>query len=252
MALAAPVFALIFFLVPKRPQGRLPTRLPVGALLLAGALFAADLLAWHAGIVRTTAANATLFGNSAAFMLAGWAIVRSRRAPDAKTAVALALALAGTALLFGLSAQLSAEHALGDALSILAAVFYTLYFLVIARLRGTMPPLAVAALITPACALWLALALPFSSGPVLPQPWWPVVLLALSSQVIGQGLIITASGHLPHTVMGMGLLVQPAIATTLGWALMGETQGLWQAFGGALVLAAFVLIAQAPPAKVSQ
>mgnify|MGYP003351542287 CR=1 FL=1 len=36
-----------------------------------GVAFAADLASWHLGIVRTTMANATLFGNAASFVLMG-------------------------------------------------------------------------------------------------------------------------------------------------------------------------------------
>lgn len=248
MALAAPVLAVVAVLAHRPQPGR---ALPWGMIALAAAFFAADLLSWHAGIVRTTNANATLFANATAFMLAGWVVFRARRAPDRVTGISLGLAVAGTALLLGLSAQLSARHALGDALSLLAAAFYTGYLLVIARVRAALPPLLVAALVTPACALWLALALPFAQGPIVPVHWWPVAALALVSQVFGQGLLIAASGRLPHTVMGMGLLVQPVIAAAVGWAAFGEALGPAEFVGMALVLAALGLITRAPAAKVA-
>ena len=48
-------------------------------IALGGVCFAADLGAWHLGILRTTLANATLFGNSATLMFRS--TVSSPRAP---------------------------------------------------------------------------------------------------------------------------------------------------------------------------
>ncbi|MGI8874782.1 MAG: EamA family transporter, partial [Egibacteraceae bacterium] len=42
--------------------------------------------------------------------------------------------------------------------------------------------------------------------------WTPVVALAVSSQVIGQGLLVFALKHFPPLIVGMALLTQPAIA----------------------------------------
>jgi drug/metabolite transporter (DMT)-like permease len=39
---------------------------------------------------------------------------------------------------------------------------------------------------------------------IVPQHWTPLLLLALGSQVIGQGLMVYAIGHLPPLVVGLG------------------------------------------------
>ena len=46
--------------------------------------------------------------------------------------------------------------------------------------------------------------------------WWIVAALAILTQVIGQGLMIYAMGHLPPMVIGLGLLLQPFIAAVIG------------------------------------
>lgn len=242
MALAAPVL-----LVVAMAGGTGTIRaLPLGAGLAAGAFFAADLLVWHAGILRTTTANATLFANTTAFMLAGWAIVVQGTRPSRQTLGALALALAGTLLLFGQSAQVSARHLAGDLLSLLAAAFYTGYLLVVMRLRDRLPTLTVLAMSTLASALilWPAALIEtrMTGAAFRPQNWWPVIGLAVSSQLVGQGLMVFASGRLPAVVVGLGLLVQPLVSAATGWLVFGEALGPTELAGAAAIAAALVLI----------
>jgi len=88
--------------------------------------------------------------------------------------------------------------------------------------------------------LVIALAL---GEPVLPGSagWLPVVGLALSSQVVGQGVLVFALKHFSPLVVGMALLTQPALAALVGWLAFGETLGLPDIAGMALVSVALVL-----------
>jgi drug/metabolite transporter (DMT)-like permease len=243
MALAAPVLAAVA-VAARRRQGGAPAlgALPWGLALGAGFFFAADLAAWHLGIVRTTTANATLFANTTAFMLAGWAILVRREQPEAATVKALALAAAGTLLLLGSSAQVGAGHLLGDLLSLVAAGFYTGYLLVVMRLRGRLPTATVLAMSTFCSALLLAPAALLEPGSLWPVDWRPVVALAVSSQLIGQGLMVFASGKLPASVLALGLLVQPLVSAAAGWLIFGEALGPVELAGAAMIAAALVLV----------
>lgn len=243
MALSVPVLLLIALWVLKGKGGPPPLRaLPWGVALLGGFFFAADLVTWHMGIERTTIANATLFGNAAAFLLAGWSILVKRQSPGAATLKALALAAAGTLLLLGTSAQMSARHLAGDALSLLAAAFYTGYLIVIMGMRDRLPTSVVLAMSTLFSALLLFPVALMEPGSLWPADWRPVVALAISSQLLGQGLMVFASGRLPAPVVGVGLLVQPMVSALAGWLLFAEALGPVELLGAALVLSALVLI----------
>ena len=212
-----------------------------GLLAIAGVLFAADIGAWHLGIVRTTLGNSVLFGNVSSFMLASYGFVLARSWPSQRFALAMLAAGAGVALLLGRSFELSATHFAGDLLCILAAVFYTIYLALMDRARtavGAWPALAVA---TVAGAAAFAPVLPLIGGPFVPPDWTPLVALALLSQVAGQGLVIYAVGHLKPEVSGLGLLIQPVIAAALGWAVYGEAMGAVDFAGAALVLGSLVV-----------
>jgi drug/metabolite transporter (DMT)-like permease len=221
---------------------------------LAGAFFAADLACWHYGIVRTTLANASLLANAASFLLPLWGFVVLGHRPGQKALLAILIAAAGTLLLVGRSAELSPRNLAGDLLCLGAAVFYTAYLIVIDRLRGRVAPLPLLALATGFGALVLLPAAYGLTGPHGPAPaiaaangfwprdWTPLLLLALGSQVIGQGLIVFAIGHLRPLVVGLSLLVQPAIGATIGMLRFGEIPGLPEIAGAALVVAALVLV----------
>ncbi|MFN7174842.1 MAG: EamA family transporter [Thermaurantiacus tibetensis] len=148
----------------------------------------------------------------------------------------------GTALLLGRSAGLSPENLLGDLLSLAAAVFYTGYLLAVMRMRDRFPTATVIALATLASALFLLPAALVAGGPFWPRDWRPVVALAVSSQLLGQGLMVFASGRLPASVVGLGLLVQPVVSALAGMAAFGERLGPVELAGAALVLAALVLV----------
>jgi drug/metabolite transporter (DMT)-like permease len=241
MALAAPL--VVAFALWRRPAGSLPLRaLPWGLGLLAGLFFALDLLAWHLGIVRTSLGNATLFANTTAFMLAAWGMIMLGERPERRTAIALLLGVAGALMLLAVSAEISPQNLVGDLLSLAAAAFYLLYLLVVMRMRSRLGTPVVLALATLFGAIFLLPAALALGGAFWPQDWRPVVALALSSQVVGQGLIILASGRLPATILGLGLLLQPVVSAAAGWIVFGEALLPLQAVGAAMVLAGLVLV----------
>jgi drug/metabolite transporter (DMT)-like permease len=87
----------------------------------------------------------------------------------------------------------------------------------------------------------LALALLLGQQ-VLPSEWTPVLLLALGSQVIGQGLLVYSVGHLSPLVVGLGLLTQPAVTAVVGWLAYDERLSAADGVGAILICAALVLI----------
>ena len=69
------------------------------------------------------------------------------------------------------------------------------------------------------------------------------VLLALGSQVIGQGLLVYSIGHVPPLVVGLALLTQPAISALVGWFAYGETLRPLDWIGASAIGAALVWFA---------
>ena len=124
---------------------------------------------------------------------------------------------------------------------LLAGFFYAFYLILAQSARvklGDWSLLAWSSLVGSPVLLGVALAL---GEPVWPTVWWPVVTLALSSQIFGQGLLVYSLRHFPPLVIGLSLLTQPGIAVLVGWFAFDETLTWLDGLGMALVAGALVL-----------
>ncbi|MEH6722189.1 MAG: DMT family transporter [Qipengyuania sp.] len=249
LLLPLPVLALLAW--RGRSPGPIDGRL-VLLCLLAGAFFAVDLASWHVGIERTRLANATLFGNSGSVILMAWGIIAARRAPSGQEGVGVLAALLGAGILLGRSLEISATTFMGDLFCLAAGIFYAFYLLPAQRARAALGPWAVLLLVS-LIAAPLLLAIALAAGePVWPGAagWTPVLVLALSSQLVGQGLLVFSLRHFPPLIIGMALLTQPAIAATVGWLAFGELLAPLDVVGMVLVGTALVLARAGRPGRV--
>jgi drug/metabolite transporter (DMT)-like permease len=246
LALALPGLWLWMEVVNRRgaPAHRLSGRNTLLGLTLSGVFFAGDLALWHWSIGFTSVANSTLLVNLApVFVALGGRLLFGERFAYAFL-VGMAVALAGAVLLVSGDLALGARQLFGDALAVLAALFYAGYILVVSRLRAT---LSTAAVMTyggaVSCLVLLSVAL-LAGEDLLATTlygWAMLAGIALVSQVGGQSLITYALADLPAAFSSVGLLLQPVAAALLAWAILGEALGWWQALGGAVVLVGIVL-----------
>ena len=229
----------------------LPRRALTTAIGFAALFFAADLAAWHAGILLTKLGNATLFGNISSFIFAAWGLWLARRWPSWVQALALALAALGCALLMWGSAELSARHLRGDLLAAVAGLLYTGYLILVERTRGALAPMPLLFLASLFGAVLLLPAALAAGETVVPSDWTALFALALCSQVIGQGLLVYALGHVPPLVVGIAMLTQPALSALLGWLYYRESFTLLDWTGAAAIVIALVLVRLRPGARAT-
>jgi drug/metabolite transporter (DMT)-like permease len=123
--------------------------------------------------------------------------------------------------------QIAPTHLAGDLLCLLAGILYTVYFATMAKARDTMAPIPALALSTLASVLPLLIFANVLGEQVMPHNWTPLVLMALSSQIIGQGLMIFALGQM---------------AATIGWVWYGERLDGVDMIGAVAVAVALVLV----------
>jgi drug/metabolite transporter (DMT)-like permease len=237
--------ALPFLLLVGRIAGQ-PAHWPRRALIaivgIAAIFYALDLAAWNAGIRLTKLGNATLFGNSGSFVFAIYGLVLAKRAPSLRQGGALLLAVAGAALLMGGSYELSPKNLTGDLLGLVAGLFYGGYLIFVERGRTELEPLPLLILAT-AFSIPILLMISLGAGErIWPQDWTPLLIFALSSQVLGQGLLVYSIGTLPPLIVSLGLLTQPAISASIGWLAYGETLSTGDWFGAVAIAAALVLV----------
>lgn len=244
VALAVPFLAAWAGWSLHRERTNGAPRMSYAPVLAAGAFFAADLAFWHLAIFYTTVANATLLSNFAPVIvtLGGWLLFGQR--VTRLFLVALAVSLAGAALLVGSNFGGTESRLVGDAFGAVTAVFYGAYMLAIWRSRGSGGTAAVMLLSSAVTAvLLLPLALGWG-GAVLaqsPRGWLILLALAVIPQVLGQSLIAYAMAHLPASLSALSLLVQPVCAAIYAWLILGEGMVTMQIAGGTIVLAGIYL-----------
>lgn len=247
MALAVPVLFLIAGW--RRQSLTLPSRALYMTMLLSGVFFAADLAAWHIGILKTKLANATLFANAASLFFPVWGFIAARALPNRREGVALGIAVAGAALLLGRSAELSADNLFGDMLCLAAGIFYTGYLVVVAKARLHLQSWTLLAWSTVATVLPLLAIAMVLGETILPHNWTPVLALAVVSQLIGQGMMVFALGRVSPLVFGLALLTQPIVSATMGWISFGEKLQTLDWIGVVLIGLALILVRQPDRSK---
>lgn len=237
--------ALPFLLLIGRFAGQ-PAHWPRRALIvtvaIAAIFYSLDLGAWNAGIRLTKLGNSTLFGNSGSFVFAIYGLILAHRAPSLRQSGSLLLAIGGAALLIGGSYELSPKDFAGDLLTLGAGILYGGYLIFVERGRLELKPLPLLILATAFSVPILLLISLFLNERLWPNDWTPLLIFALSSQVVGQGLLVYSIGTLPPLVVGLALLTQPAISAAVGWIAYRETLSVTDIIGALGIAAALVLV----------
>jgi len=254
-AYALPALGLLAWLEDRRhgPRAWSDRR----AALAAGVFFAADLLLWHNSIRDVGAGLATVLANIQVVLvpLAAWALLDER--PARHVLVALPIALVGVLLISG---ALEA-HAYGRAptrgalLGIGAGVSYVGFLLLLRRagvdLRRPAGPLFDAT----AVATVLCVCAGVVIGDAHLVPSWPsagwLLLLAISSQVLGWLAITVSLPRLPAAMTSLLLSFQPLGTLLAAAAIFGESPSTLQLLGVVALLAALVLAAASRGRRVT-
>ena len=240
-AYALPVLALLAWLEDRRYGPRpLRERLPLWA---AGAMLAADLTFWHHSIEAVGAGLATVLGNIQVVLvgLLAWVLLGER--PDNRALAAIPVVFAGVILISGVigSGAYGDDPLLGVIFGVSTAITYALFILILRQGntddRRPAGPLFDATL---SAAIFSALG-GIAVGdidwvPGLESQAW-LVLLALSSQVLGWLLISVSLPRLPAVLTSIVLMLQPVSTVLLGAVLLSEAPSPVQLAGVAIVIA---------------
>jgi drug/metabolite transporter (DMT)-like permease len=215
--------------------------------LLAGIFTAFDFALWNSSLKFTTAANATLLGNTSPLWVALFALFIFHEKLRGIFWTGLVLALTGAVLVMGSDFLRHPILGLGDLMACTAAVFYAGYQLTTQRGRNYIDPLRYMWLVGLSATLGmfimnLLLRNSFTGYPA--QTWVIFFATAIVSQMIGYLAITYALGHLPASVVSPTLIGQPILTTVLAIPLLGEIPTTIQWVGGAIALAGIYIVNQ--------
>ena len=217
----------------------------IGAV--AGVLFSADLIFWHHSIANVGAGLATVLGNLQVVLVAfaAWAVLGER--PGRRVIAAVPVVFVGAVLISGAleAGGYGRDPMLGTLYGLLTTLAYAAFLLVLRQInrdvRRPAGPLLDATAVTAAVSAVAGAII----GDVDLVPSWPshawLVLLALTSQVLGWLLISVSLPRLPAALTSVLLLVQPVGAVLLAMVILGERPSTLQLSGVVVVLAGVCL-----------
>jgi len=217
------------------------------AAYLAGAFFAADLILWHYSIEYVGAGLATVLGNTQVVLvgLLAWALFGERPARNALYAIPVAML--GILLISGVleSGAYGSNPKLGAIYGLLTGIAYSGFLLAMRRgseERGRVAgPLYDATLASAICIVPIGLVIGnLDFTPSLEATGW-LILLALSSQVVGWLLITVSLGRLPTARTSVLLTLQPLLAVFFAALIVDERPSPLQLVGAGAILAGLLI-----------
>jgi drug/metabolite transporter (DMT)-like permease len=256
---ALPALGLLAWLEDRR-HGSRPLR-ERRLAIPAGIFFAADLIFWHHSIGDVGAGLATVLGNTQVVVVpfVAWLVLGER--VGARLLAALPLVCGGVVLISGvLETGAYGDHPIrGVVYGVLTGLSYAGFILVLRQSGADLRRPAGTLLDATAIATVAAVIAGFAAGEADLVPSWPahgwLVLLALSSQVLGWMLITVSLPRLPAALTSVTLTIQPVGSVLLGVILLGEQPSALQLAGVACILAGLLAIARRPakaPAPVPE
>jgi drug/metabolite transporter (DMT)-like permease len=213
--------------------------------LLGGIFTALDHGTWNSSLRFTSAANATLLGNTAPLWVALFAWLVFRQKLRGLFWVGLLLALGGAVIVLGSDFILHPSIGMGDMLAMTAGVFYAGYFLVTEVGRKKLDTLSyvwIVDLIAAITLLMISLGMNMPLTGYPPKTYMAFLGAALVSQVGGYLSIGYALGHLPASIVSPTLIGQPVVTALLAIPLLGEALRREQLLGGLFVLVGIYLV----------
>lgn len=215
--------------------------------LLAGVFTALDLALWTTALSYTTAANATLLGNTAPLWVAlgTWLILKQKL--SAAFWRGLAVTLAGAALIMGADFILHPRFGVGDVMAIFTGFFYGGYFLFTEKSRTHFSPILHIWVVGIGASLALFILNLIMGYPLTgfdTRTWVVFLSTALVSQLVGYMALAYALGHLPASIVAPTMVLQPVVTALLAIPLLGEIPNLWQGLGGAVALIGIYIVNQ--------
>ncbi|MGH8244781.1 MAG: DMT family transporter [Steroidobacteraceae bacterium] len=219
----------------------------VGLAATAGALLALHFATWIASLEHTTIARSVLFVSTTPIWAALMQFVAGRGAPSRSTVIALALAVAGAAIV-SRAGKGGAGALFGDLLAVAGGIAMAGYFLLSREAQAALPfrsYLGIAYGVAGA-VLWAGvLASGTQATGFDARTWWALAGMALVSQLVGHSGYNWSLRHLNPLFVAVVSVGEPVLASLLGWWLLGEALDARTVAGGALVLAGIALAALA-------
>ena len=230
MLLAIPFLFILNFKLNRTFKFKVNNKKTFLFTALASLAFTTDLTLWHYSMNITSVSNATIIVNSSPVFVAILAYIFFKEKLSKSFITSFSITYAGILGLIYFSNNYASGGIIGDIFCLIAAFFYGIYLLIIAKL-GKENSLNIIFYTTLFCCLFSIVPMLIQGGKLIPSDsfeWINLVLLAVLCQFGGQYLITHGIGKISASEGSVGLLMQPITATILAGFLFGEILNIIQ------------------------
>jgi drug/metabolite transporter (DMT)-like permease len=224
MFLALPFLFLLNYILNKKFFFTVKNKQTILYAAFASLAFTTDLTLWHFSMDITSVSNATIIVNSAPIFVAILSFIFFKERLTRGFLLSFLVTYIGIVGLIYFSNNYVNGKLLGDILCLIAAFFYGVYLLVIARL-GKENSLNIIFYTTFFCCLFSIIPMIIEGGNMIPSSsfeWLNLTLMAFLCQFGGQYFITHAIGKISASGASIGLLMQPLTATILAAIIFSE------------------------------
>lgn len=239
------IFLLLPFLLPRLKKNPDARSRSIWFPIVAGIFTACDLALWTSSLSYTTAANATLLGNTAPLWVAlgTWLILKQ----SLTTAFwrGLIITLIGAALIMGTDFILHPRFGVGDLMATFTGFFYGGYYLITEKSRAHFDSVTHIWFVGIGASIALFIINSILQYPFLGYDrltWLVFLSSAVVSQLIGYMALAYALGHLPASIVAPTMVLQPVVTAILAIPFLGEIPTVWQGIGGAIALVGIYIV----------
>lgn len=228
-------FYRVLFSIPilmpflKKSELQALNRKQIATIVLAGAFLAGDLTLWNSSFSYTSVANANVLVNLTPFTVIPVSYFLFKEKMTPKFLFGGLVTLIGVLVLMSNKVSMSPDRLLGDSLSLGSSVFYAMFMITVYKLRDSATSTIIMFISTFGTLLVLATVIFFTEGFYVPQNFgelWPLLPLALVSQILGQGLLAYCLGKVNACLSSLITLSQPVVAALYAWVIFNENLNL--------------------------
>jgi drug/metabolite transporter (DMT)-like permease len=229
--------------------GRRVTMRHVRQALVPGVFFGLNLATFFAGATHNSVANAALIGSLSPFLIVPLGARLFREYFNARALVFALVAFGGVGIVL-FSAPPNGDASIrGNVFGVLAMFLWTGYVVSTRHFRREMDVATFMATVSPIAAL-AVLPLALLNGDVFGMSgtgWTYMLVLTFVTGVAAHGLMVFAQKTIQIGTIGIGQVIQPALAVVWSFLLLGELLRHWQIAGIATVISgllAFLVLNQ--------
>jgi drug/metabolite transporter (DMT)-like permease len=213
--------------------------------IICGLLFGCDIALWNTSIMLSKATISTLLANLAPVWVGVGALLFMKEKPTKIFWIGTIIAIVGVTIIIGVNQVIEAKLNFGNALAIIASMFYGAYLITVRKGRISLDTFSFTTISMITSTILLGFICWFTSSPLTgfsPKTWFALGALGIIPQLFGWLAINQALGHIRPTVASVSLLSQTVFTAFFSILVLNERLTFQEIGGAGVVLFGIYLV----------